>query len=160
MTTFVVDDLIQGAVKYLGAQGDVLELLGSYTDGVPWLFQHTLWVTVEGSQRTAAVVSRAEGWAGPNQYNTMRFPRISLELYADPLRDAGNNITDPGEVQRRIEATYQLIDSHLHRPQGGVQMWGTVRTIGCTRLAEPSAYPVPDGGGLVRLQVFYGVTQA
>lgn len=154
------DHLVQGVVKWLQGFSDVLEVLGATTvSHVPYLFQTNLWVTMEGSQSTAAVFSRAGGWAGPNLHNTMRFPRIQLEIFADPLRDTGNRVTDPGEVERRIDAVHKIIDRHLHRPQNGVQWWGSVRTIGCTRLAEPTVYPVPEGGGLQRLQAFYGVIE-
>lgn len=160
MTTPVnTDNLVQGAVKYLLSFSDVTDVLGTTTDGNPLLFQDELYARMEGTQSTAAVVSLAGGWAGPNQHNTMRFPRLSLELWADPRRDDGNNELKPGETRRRIDNAYQVIDRYLHRPQSGTQMWGTVRTITCTRLVEPLIYAVPDGNGLLRLQVFYGVAQ-
>lgn len=160
MTTPVdADDIVQGAVKWLQNFPDVRAVLGG-TDSSPWLFQHQLWVVAEGTQSTAAVIIDAGGWGGPNPHNTMRFPRLSLEISADPIRDAGNNIIDPGEVNRRIKHAYRVIDAHLHRPQGGEQWWGQIRTIGCTRLIEPSVYPVPAGGGLLRLTATYAVTEA
>jgi len=153
------DDLIQGAVKYLLGCPDITAVLGAFPEtGTPWLFQHTLWCTVEGSQSTAAVIDRAGGWAGANAHNTMRFPRIVLQLYVDPLRDAAGNVTDPGEAYRRIDAAFDAFDKRLHRAASGTQMWGTVRTIGCLRLGEPDAYPVPDGDGGMRLTTFYGLS--
>lgn len=161
MTTPVAtDDLVQGATKYLQGFDDVLAALGSYAaTTTPWLFQHELWVAMEGTQSTAAVLAPGGGWAGPNEHNTLRFERLSVEVWADPRRDSTGNIIEPGEVYRRIDAAYLALDSHLHRPQSGTQMWGTVRTVSCTRLVEPLTYAVPDGNGLLRLQVFYGVVQ-
>lgn len=154
------DDLVQGAVTYLLGQDAILDVLGAYpVTGTPWLFQHQLWETIENSQSTAAVITRQPGWAAPNVHNSMRFPRIGLEITCDPLRDAGSNVTDPGEVMRRCEAVYRVFDSFLHRPQGGDQMWGTVRTIACVRLTEPYVYAVADGNGMQRLIVSYGVTE-
>jgi hypothetical protein len=153
------DDLVQGAHTYLSTQPDVLAVLGSYGTGVAWLWPHQLVATIENSQSTAAVIVRQPGWAAPNVHNTMRFPRIGIEITGDPLRDAGNNITDPNEVIRRLEAVYRIIDAHLHRPQGGDQMWGTVRTIACARLVEPYVYPIADGNGMQCLTVSYGVTE-
>lgn len=153
------DDVVQGAVKWLLTFDDLTELVGVFSEtGVPWLFQHSLWATIEGSQSTAVVVSRAGGWAGANPHNTMRFPRLSLDLYADPLRDDGNNITDPGEVHRRLEAVFDAYDRVLHRTDPDSVFWGTVRTIGCQRLGEPMFFPLPDGDHMSRCQVFYGVT--
>ena len=160
MTTPVAtDDTVQGAVKYLEVFGDITAALTTYPDGTAWLFQHRLWVEMEGSAGTAAVIGRAGGWTGANTHNTLRFPRLRLDIWADPIRDAGNNIADPGEAARRIQATWGVFDTHLHRAAGGQQMWGTVRTIGCARLAEPVVEPVPEGDGLLRLQTFYGVTE-
>lgn len=154
------DDLIGGAVKYLAAQPEVLAALGSFPDGKPYLFQRSTWVNLEGSQATAATLFRAGGWAGPNQHNSMRFPRLGLEISADPQRDAANNPAGlAAEAELRLVDTFNVIDRFLHRPQSGVQMWGTVRTIGCARLAEPAVFPVPDGGGMMRLRAFYGVIE-
>lgn len=154
------DDIVQGCVKWLLQFPDVLAVLGtSPEDGSPLLTQHRLYRVMESTQSTAAVVIHAGGWAGPNGHNTMRFPRLSLEITVDPIRDAGNNAIDPGEANRRITKAYKAIDAHLHRPQGGVQYWGDIRTIGCARQGEPTIYAISDGGGSIRLQVFYGVIE-
>lgn len=153
------DNLVQGAVKWLLTFTDVLAVLGTNPAGKHFLFQSTMWTNLEGTGTTAAVIGRAGGWTSPNTHNTMRFPRLSLEMWADPIRDSGGNEINRGEAERRIDAAFLTLDTHLHRPQGGATWWGTVRTVGCTRLGEPTVYPVPDGGGLQRLLAFYGVTQ-
>lgn len=155
-----LDDLIQGAVKYLAGFSDVLAVLGAFTDNTPYLFQHELWTDMEGSGSTAAVVRRAGSWSGGNPHNRLRFPRIAVDLWADPHRDANHNITQPGEVYRRLETVYFAVDDHLHRPTGDTQMWGDVRTIGCLRLGEPTEpLAVGDGDGLLRQTVYYAVSQ-
>lgn len=153
------DDLVQGAAKYLLDQPGIVAVLGATPAGSPWLFQHELYVTVQGTSSTAAVIAYGGGWSGANTHNTMRFPRLSLELYVDPQRDAAQNVTLPGEVHRRLHAAFAVFDSFLHRPQGEVQYWGTVRTLSSSRSAEPTVYAVPDGNGLLRAQVFYAIEQ-
>lgn len=154
------DHLVQGCVKWLSTFPDILAVVGSYPlSSVPYLFQHKLWAEMEGSQSTAAVIGREGGWAGANLHNTLRFPRLALEIWADPLRDEGGNVTDPGEVWRRIDAAWSAFDRRLHRPQGQTQMWGQVRTIAASRLNEPVVYEVPDGDGLLRLLVYYAITE-
>lgn len=149
------DDLVQGAVKYLLAQPSVLAVLGTTDAGTPRLFQYELFGVMEGTGSTAAVIGRGGGWDGGNEHNTTRFPRLTLELWADPMRD----VTKPGEVWRRIDAALDAFDRVLHRPQGGEQWWGTVRTISCVRGSEPLVYPVPDGDGLLRGIAYYFVEQ-
>lgn len=161
MTTPVAeDDLVQGCVKWLSTLTDVTALLGRFPyTHTPYLFQRQMWVNLENSSSTACVVSYSGGWTGPNQHNTMRFPRLLVEVTVDPLRDDAGMFVDPAEADRRLEAVYKVLDRHLHRPQSGTQMWGNVRTIASTRLAEPITFSVPDGGGMRRLQVFYGVME-
>lgn len=152
MTT---DDLIFGAAKYLTACSDVLAVLGSSSEG-PYLFQHDLWAEMEGSGSTAIVLRRAGSWSGGNPHNRLRFPRLAVDIWADPLRD----VNKPGEVHQRLETVYLTVDDRLHRPTGQTQMWGDVRTIGCTRLGEPTEpEAVADGDGLLRQTVFYAVSQ-
>ena len=160
MTTPVTDDdIVQGAVKYLLSQPRCVAAVGTTDIGTPLIFQHQLFYPIEGKSTTAAVVTYNGGSESANLHNTMRFPRIMLELWADPLRNMGRNTVDPGEVWRRINAVFSIFDRALHRPQGGTQMWGSVRTISCQRMAEPIVYPVPDGDGMMRAATFYGVEQ-
>lgn len=154
-----VDDIVQGAARYLLDRADVVGVLGTTAAGTPLLFQHTLYVQMEGTSTNAAVISYAGGWSGANIHNTARFPRLSLEIYCDPLRNSTKHVTEPGEVHRRIHVVFAALDRALHRPQGGEQRWGEVRTLSSTRLAEPNIYAVPDGDGLLRAQTFYAVEQ-
>lgn len=154
------DDIVTGCIKFLQAKPDVIAALGTDREtGAPMLFGYNDWSTLEGSQSTCAIIANEGGWAGPNAHNTLRFPRLSLNIWADPQRDAGNNAILPGEVMRRVDAVFEVIDNHLHRPEGETQMWGSVRTVASVRLTEPVIYRVPDGDGLVRLLVNYAVTQ-
>lgn len=154
------DDIVQGCVKWLLDIAEIRDVLGVYTEtNTPWLFQHELWTKVENTSSTAAVISYAGGWAGANQHNTVRFPRLSLDVYCDPIRDAAGNVTDPGEAFRRMFYVWGVFDDVLHRPESGTVMWGTVRTIGCTRITEPAVDYLPEGDGVRRLHCFYSVTQ-
>lgn len=163
MTTPVTtDDVVQGCVKFLAAQTDVRAVLGAFTDvgQTPWVFQNALLVTIEQTSSVAAVIWHAGGWSGANIHNTLSFPRLGLDLYADPQRDAdGNPAKFNGETRTRIVAAYKTIDRHLHMAAGGQAYWGTVRICGSTRLAEPSIHDVKDTDGTLRLQVFYAVEE-
>ncbi len=157
MTTPTVDDLVQGITKHLLAQPALVNALGRTPGGSPMLFQHQLYTPVEGTSASAIVLSSAGAWATANTYNTVRFPRLLIEMYCDPKRDMGRNTVDPGEVYRRVDSLFGILDRILHRPQGGTQYWGTVRTISCVRSGEPRPYRVPDGDGLMRAELYYSI---
>ncbi len=156
------DDIVQAAATWLLGFPDVVSALGTFViDGVPTpgLFQYSNWVNIGGSSSTSCVIDSEGGWAAANPHNTLRFPRLSINVWADPIRDSINNNADSGEARRRATQTFWTIDRHLHRAQGGSQIWGDLRTVDCVRLTEPTLYIVPDGDGLVRLMAYYGVTQ-
>lgn len=162
MTTPVTDDIVSGTVTYLRSQPSALAAVSMFNIGgqlTPGIFQYRPWAKLEGSQRTCAVISYDGGWAGPNTHNTLRFPRVGVNIWADPLRDSQNNVVDPGEVMRRAYASYEAIDKVLHRTGGDPLMFGTLRVIASVRLVEPVIYMVPDGDGLVRCQASYAITQ-
>lgn len=156
------DDIVQATVKHLIGFPDVLAVLDSFeVDGgsMPGLWQYRLFAQMEGTSGTACVIDSDGGWAGANPHNTLRFPRLMVTIWADPIRDMGSNAVDPGEVQRRAIRAFWAVDARLHRPQGGSQLWGSLRTVDCVRLTEPTMYVVPDGDGLVRCAGYYAITQ-
>lgn len=152
------DDIVAGCVRYLSAISAVTAVLGADSGG-PWIFQRQMAKVVEGTSSQALLVTRQGGWAGPNQHNTLAFPRISLEFWVDPRRDSAKNVIEPAETERRADAVFKVVDRFMHRPQGGVVAWGSIRTVGCHRLGEFVSYEVPDGDGLLRAQVFYAVQE-
>lgn len=153
-------DVVAGCAAYLRSIPEVRAVVGAASDtGAPYIFQHETWVVMENTQTNAITVRRTGGWAGPNTHNTLRFPRLTIDITVDPIRDGGNNAIKPGEAQQRMQVVFDTVDRHLHRPAGGAQMWGTVRTIDCIRLAEPQPFALPDGNGLLRMSVQYAVTE-
>lgn len=163
MTAPVVeDDIVSGAVKWLRAQPEAVAVVSSFViDGVETagIFQYRPWAKLEGTGKTAVVFSHEGGWTAANTHNSLRFPRLTMNVWADPLRDARNNVRYPGEVMRRVYACYKTFDSFLHRTGESEARWGTVRVISSVRLAEPVIYVVPDGDGLVRCLVNYAITE-
>jgi hypothetical protein len=158
----LADDIVSAATKYLRAQGDVTAAVSTFViDGAPTpgVFQYSLWDTLEGTGGTACVLSTEGGWAAPNTHNTLRFPRLTLTIWVDPIRDGGGNNHDPGEAYRRSNAVFAVIDRHLHRTAGREQMWGGLRVVSSTRLTEPVTSQATDGNGLLRTLTYYAITQ-
>lgn len=162
MTTPVTDDdIVSGTVDYLLNQPDAVAAVSTFVIGgkeAPGIFQYRPWAAMEGSSGTCCVVSSDGGWAAPNIHNRLRFPRLTVNIWADPIR-ANGNVVDPGEVMRRAFATYKAIDKFLHRTSGPEVWFGQLRVVSSVRLTEPLIYAVPDGDGLVRAQVLYAVTE-
>lgn len=164
MTTPVTaEDIVGATVKWLLTKSSVTSAVGMFTVSgkqVPGIFQYRLWAgQFEGASSSAIVITNEGGWATPNPHNTMRFPRVVLNVWCDPLRDDGHNATNLPEVQRRAMWVFEQADKYLHIPGGDTMIWGETRVISSVRLVEPVLYTVPDGDGIVRLQAYYAVTQ-
>lgn len=159
--TVLGDDIVTGAVSYLRSQPELIAAVDAFNIGgklTPGIFHYKLWTVMEGSQSTCVVISHDGGWAAPNLTNTLRFPRLVLTVWTDPLRDGNGNNIDPA-VRLRANACFETFDKYLHVVGGGEMRWGTLRIIDCLRLTEPVFIDVPDGDGGVRLQTYYAVTQ-
>lgn len=158
----VADDIVAGAKKYLLAQPDVVAAVSSYLIGgqpTPGIFEYRTWATIEGTGTTCIVLASDGGWAAANLSNTLRFPRLTVNIWADPIRDAGNNVADPTEVMRRTYAVFRVVDPYFHLVAGPDVRMGDLRVITSTRLTEPTYVQVSDGDGLVRCQITYAVTE-
>ncbi len=150
------DDVVAGCATYLLGLPDVLQAVGVGADGTPLIVQDT----APGREELAGAVAVVFSYAGPaagNAHNTYEQVRLLIELWSDPLRDAGGYVLEPAQGRRAMVAAWHTVDRALHRPQGGTQRWGTVLTVDCTRLAGLAPYPVPDGDGLWRGTSFYAV---
>jgi hypothetical protein len=160
----VPDDLVTAAYKALVSSPDVLAVVGQFPPGsdvagTPYIFQRGLYARLEGTGSTAIVLSYEGGWTSPVPGSQGVYSRLGVQLYADPVRDAGGNVTDPVEVERRARAALAAVDRHFHSLDSDVSVWGDLVLVSSSRLIEPVFTPVPDGGGLVFGQVYYGVVE-
>ncbi len=157
------DDLVSGCAAYLLAQPEIVAAVSEYLIGgvlSAGIFQYRPWAKIEGSSGTAIVLTAdGGGWAAANMHNTLSFPRLTVNIWADPVRDGMRNVTDPGEVMRRAYAVQKIVDRFLHRTGGPEVYFGTLRIISSVRLTEPFTYVVADGDGLVRSQTMYAITE-
>lgn len=157
----VADDIVTGAVTFLLDKPDVVGCVSRINLGgqyAPAIWPYQLWAVLENSGATACVLSSDGGWAGANLHNTLRFPRLQVSIWADPLRDPNAGM-DVGETRRRAERAWSAVDRHLHRTAGDAVMFGGLRVIESTRLTEPVDLLVPDGDGLLELRSYYAITQ-
>ena len=148
--------LVEASRIYLADQPTVKALLGHDDFWDVWLFTEVLPPVVEGTQGIAAVLTTSGNWAAPNAHNTARFPRLTIDVYADPERDADNNLTD-NDTPQKIEEAFQVFNKLLHRPSAEVVYYDGIRVLGSTSEGEPLLFPVPDGPGMRRARFSYAV---
>jgi hypothetical protein len=84
-------------------------------------YKHRLEVPVTGTGKIAIVVSRNGGWAQPDEVQTVEFPVLRVDVFADPTRfdDGGIRIMD-GEDKGA--AVLRVVDRLVHGRRG--VWWG------------------------------------
>jgi hypothetical protein len=162
-----MDDIASGACQYIAQSAAIISLLGSVPEsdpnpvnvGVPFLWRETPLFTLTGTGQAMIVCSNAGSWGAPVAGSTARFPRLSVELYVDPLRDAALNWTDlTGNTVRRLEQLFAIVHGYLQRRDPAPIIWGDLCTVGCTLLAEGTTTQWSDTDGVQYKQCFYGCT--
>jgi hypothetical protein len=173
-----VDGAATGAWYFLSQFEDVTSLLGSFSGadpnpanaGQPWLFSDTesndMLARVQGTSQAAVVLAGFGQWAGPAAMSGQQFPRLRVDIWVDPARDAGGNITESAiYTASRGLAVAQAIHHRLQRKDSDSVMFGDMCTIGCQALTFPPQFTritPPAGGGdwLQRGFAYYGLTVA
>lgn len=158
-------DLATAAHRMLTAVPGVTGALGSSAPPSPvgvWLFVRELQVVVEGSGRAAAVLREEGAWARPNQHNTARFPRLSVEIFADATRDVNGAIARR-DAEARARIVWERFQTVLNRTDGFSEIWGSngadpgMRVWGSQLMSLPEVYDINDWDGGKRLQCHYGL---
>jgi hypothetical protein len=167
-----VDDVASGAVKYLAGFPDVVAVVGAFpagdpnpaNAGMPWLFADTnagVFKTMEGSSAAAVVCADFGGWSVPEVLGTLRFRRLRLDVWVDPLRDAGKNLIESSSLTtNRGLAAFAAVQFRMQRTDPDTVLWGDLVTIDCHLLTDIQFLLVPDGDGLQRGSAYYGVSTA
>ncbi len=157
-----MDSVASGAISYLSGISAVTSVLGKFADddpnvsfrGHPFLFNDTLIVTLKGLSQIAFVLSDYGGWGLPAPLTTPRYGRLSLEIYVDPHRDAGGQVTETGGlVSSRGMAAWFTADKYLHRTSGDPQVWGDSVIVTSQRLTQPQFMRQPDGSPVTTLAI-------
>lgn len=162
------------AIRNLLAQdAELRALLGKSASWDTWIFSEELiGVKVEGTQKCLIVVAEDDTWTSPNEHNTMRFPQVFVDIWADPTRNANKSIRQ-FDAKDKIEAIQPLIDRHLHlvdgaNSEGKPRIWGTEEQIanktgivvtGSQRLNGPRYSPIRDSEGSWMGRFTYGINR-
>jgi hypothetical protein len=170
--------LTLAATRLLLQDQDLIALLGSNDLG-PWVFDQKPLARVENSQSCLVVINEPNDWDAPNSYNNQLFPRLQVDIWADPSRQP-NMAVAKWDSDTKIDAVQRIIDSHFHTTNlsvpdtapawegvpGSMRYWGTaaqiadhtgVPILGCQRLGGISTSDIADiTGGRMR-RISYGV---
>lgn len=162
------------AIRNLLAQDEDLKaLLGKSASWDTWIFsEEMIGVKVENTSRCLIVVAEEDTWTSPNEHNTMRFPQVFVDIWADPTRNADKSVRTL-DAKDKIEAIQPLIDRHLHLVDGGTteglpRVWGTAEEIatktgivvtGSQRLTGPRFSPIRDSEGSWMGRYTYGINR-
>lgn len=139
-----------------------------------WIFDtRPMKAAIEGTQKCMIVVSSTRPFTSANDSNTLRFPQVNVDVWADPTRDMSRK--DPPvkvyDAEQKIEAIFKHVDRFLHRvglnaPQG-VLIWGTADQVAAKQgvfvsgslrqSGEIEFSPVRDSEGTMMGRITYGV---
>lgn len=150
-------EITKAAYALVSAQPEIVALLGSdavWTAG--WIFQESLYVRIENTQKCAVVLVDGEDWIDPNPHNTMGFTRLIVDVWADPTRNVDNSVQTP-DAKDKIETVFKAINKHLHNSANQHQIWGSARILDSQLLQRPKYRPVADGNGAFMGRFVYGV---
>lgn len=147
------------------------KLLGRSASWPTWIFdERPVAVAIEGTSRCMIVVNELRPFTTMNEHNTMEFPQIIVDIWADPTRNEDKSVREYDAV-RKIQAIQKHVDSVLHTvdrgsADGSVLIWGTPEQVanktgsvvaGSSRIDGPDYSEIKDttGGWMGRLT--YGV---
>lgn len=141
------DDVTQGLVAYLLQQSDVVNAVGADDEkGIPYIFQPPIDATVqprpyidmEGTGDAAIVVSQQGSWSSANITNSLRFPRVRIDIWSDSPRDSMGHVTRESEARTRIYYIDNILDNYLHLIDGESRQWRDIAVVSCVRLTDVS----------------------
>lgn len=162
------DDIVRGVTKYLIGLPDVAGLVGQFPNGTPFIFEEEIGVAMQGVSKnwvgnpvTAVVVRSSNTWAAPDPMSSEQYPKVAIEIWADPPRDETGAVTRARDARTAADWLYQVIDNYLNRKTTGVVMMGSVTTWGSLRLAGISYLPsVPSDDHVLLGTAYYGLQMA
>lgn len=167
----MADRLTLSIRNYLAQQPEVRELLGSDKTWDTWIFADKPYVKIENTGKAMIVIQIDGGWSAPNDHNTMKFPRVFVDVWADPDRNPDGSVKKPN-ADDKIAKVHDAVMRYLHtvnmNRNGKPLVWGTkqqmdtytgVVVAGSAKQNEPEYSDVRDGNGARMASSRYGINQ-
>lgn len=127
--------LVLAAVNQLSQDPDLTALLGRSKSWPTWIFpERPVKVAVEGLSACMIVVNEFTQYTSANDHNTLLFPQLTVDVWADPTRPGKGEPPTVYDATDKIEAIAKIINRHFHlvdagTPSGGIVIWGTAEEI-------------------------------
>lgn len=99
-----------------------------------WIFdEKPVLARFEGNGKCLIVINEGAPFTPPNGHNTLSFPSLIVDIWADPDRNPDKTVLRDN-AKDKIEVISKIVDSHLHRVDpggvdGGYIIWGTAAQI-------------------------------
>ncbi len=148
----------RSATRFLISQPSVVATVSQTPTGKPFIFHKRIADNVEKTGKAALVVMDGGYFGQGNDYNTERFKRIRLELWAGPARDAQGLVINNSEAEDRLDDIYNAVDKVLHRVNNEPQLWGDRWVLTSKRIGDLVYYPVNDGTEICYGTAYYGIS--
>ena len=167
-------DLSLALRNYLARDPELRSLLGRSASWDTWIFdKKPVNVRIENTSRCLIVINEVGTWSGRNDHNTMKFPRIQVDIWADPSRNEDRSVL-VFDAESKIEKIQKVLDKHLHLVNVDTEVglpfiWGTEQQIisktgkvvfSSKNLTGPDLSPVVDSEGTLMGRMTYGITTA
>lgn len=161
-------DIAKDVQAYLQAHPAVQEMvtdpyIGSDDAWVHgWIFDSNLKVRIENSQRCAIVVSYGGGWFPSLESNTVRFPLVVVDIWADPTRKADMSVA-VDDAKTKCFDIYDAVFKALHlvnrdTPSGGAIFFDQTMITSSESLGDPDLTWVDEGNGARMLRGRFGLS--
>jgi hypothetical protein len=140
---------------------DLLALVGTDPETLDrYIFQDTLLMGtqyLENSQQVAVVVSHVGEWDVRSPFGVQEFPRIVVQVYADPDRDAAGDKVSTVSARDKALDVSKVLTKALHRTSQFDERWLDLRVLSSTQTRGPEIASVGDGNGLVVATSYFGL---
>lgn len=121
-----------------------------------WIWEDNLQALVENSQKVAIVVSLSSYWSQPAASNTWDFPRLQVDIWADPDRNTDASLKTQNS-KAKIFAVHNVLRKYLHNVDSEVNYWDGFRILSSKCTGDPVFHPIADGNGGFMGTVYYNL---
>lgn len=152
--------LAYAARNMLAEQSSVTSLLGSDSAWDSWIFVDAPQALVENSGTSLIVITQTGPWAAANDYNTARFPQLTVDIWSDPTRNGDLSVRRK-DAKLKIDALVKQIDKFMHvlHPGPNGIIWHGLRVVASKRAdGDVEYFPSFDNKGGYMGRIRYDIS--